>query len=272
MTASPSDAPVSNALGLALMAFGSEQLRAAQAHLARQGAARHAGIHEARKCLRRVRAMLALGVDTLGSGALRLDIELAQLCRGLSRLRDAQAVIEALHRLDGDTRLPPSMRSPAVKMARQQRDDILDNVLARDIDFNQRRQRLLRAETRLERLDWSSLTRVDLRSALARSRRRMKRARRHAKESGADHQAWHAFRRRLRRWRQQNALLEEIAPKLSRSTKPSDELATALGDSQDDVLLLAHCGRGSPFPPEIRVALRKALRQRLSRSRAMSDQ
>ena len=270
MTNSRSDTSASNALGPRLMAFGGVQLRAAQAHLAQQGVARHGGIHEARKCLRRARAMLALGVDVLGTGAMRLDTELARLCRGLSGLRDAQAVVEALHRLNGDTQLPSAVRSLAVKMARQQRDDILDKVMADDIEFGQRRQRLLRAETRLERLDWSSITRDGVKDALARSFRRMERARRRAKRRQDDDQAWHTFRRRLRRWRHQNSLLAEIAPRLSRSSKQFDQQAAALGDSQDDVLLLARCGGRSPFPPEIRAALRKALRQRLSRTRVMS--
>ena len=69
-------------LGLGLKDFANGQLRQAEAFLACDGESLHAGIHQARKSIRRVRATLALGLRSIDPRAKRLDDDLGRLCRG----------------------------------------------------------------------------------------------------------------------------------------------------------------------------------------------
>jgi hypothetical protein len=257
------------ALGPRLMAHASEQLLQARTHLARKGESRHSGIHEARKCIRGARATLALGAHAFDRRAKRIDDALGRLCRGLSPLRDAQALIEVLQRF-GDS-APPAVRAilPRAQMAaRKRRDWMLERALKRDPQFNSRRQRLLAAQQRLLRLEWQAVSDKDVSKAVTRSKQRADKARRRVERNPDDDNAWHVFRRRLRRLRQQDSLLAELQPDLRSGMKGLQHQARALGESQDDALLLGHCGRRSPFPPDQRKMLRTIARERLQRTRS----
>jgi CHAD domain len=257
-----------SAFGSRLMAYASEQLQQAQNHLAREGEARHSGIHEARKCIRRTRATLALGIRVFDQRGKRLADDLGRLCRGLSSLRDAQALIEALQRLGSSA--PSAVRAilPRAEMAaRKRRDQMLERALKRDPEFSSRRRRLLAAQERLLRLEWQAVSEEDVSKAVTRSKRRADKARQQSKQHPDDDKAWHVFRRRLRRLRQQDSLLAELQPNLRGVTKGTEHQARALGESQDDVLLLGQCGRRSPFPPDQRKLLRNIARERLQKTR-----
>uniref|UniRef100_UPI00214982A0 CHAD domain-containing protein n=1 Tax=Tahibacter caeni TaxID=1453545 RepID=UPI00214982A0 len=121
--------------GAALRAFGLAQLRRAERQLGDQGEARHDGVHEARKCLRRVRALLAFAGPCLGPQAAAVDAELRRLCRGLSPLRDASALLEALQRLQDDGALSAEDVALATAAALARRDARLERALARDPDL-----------------------------------------------------------------------------------------------------------------------------------------
>lgn len=254
--------------GERLRAFGLAQLQSAARLLARRGQARHEGVHEARKCLRRVRALLALAGSRLGAHAVALDAELRRLCRGLSPLRDASALIEALQRLERGGAIGANEAAQALAAASARREERLNTALARDPELAARRRRLQRAAQKLAALDWPALRRRDLHRGLARSERRLHKAagrvRRHRKNDAA----WHRLRRRLRRWRQQNTVLGGIAPALARHSAARDALTARLGESQDDVLLLARCRGDSPFAPALRRTLRRVARARLQALRA----
>lgn len=258
------------AIGSRLMAFASGQLLQTQTLLAQEGEARHSGIHEARKCIRRTRAALALGARVFDGREERLDDELGRLCRGLSPLRDAQALIEALQRLDDSA--PPAVRDilPLAGMAvRKRRDVMLQHALQRDPQFDARRQRLSAAQARLLRLPWQSVSDEDIAKAVMRSKRRAHKARRRVERHPDDDEAWHVFRRRLRRLRQQDTLLAELGPDLRPGgAKHHEHQAQTLGESQDDALLLRHCGGRSPFPADQRKLLRDIARERLQRTRS----
>lgn len=255
-------------LGLRLMAFACAQLLHAEAHLAHDGEALHEGIHEARKCIRRVRATLALARRAFDGRAKRLDDDLGRLCRGLSHMRDAQALIEALRRLDGSA--PEAVRQilPAAEAAaRLRRDRMLVAALAKDPGFMARRRRLEDFRKRLLRLDWQAVGEKDIGKAIARSERRALKAAKRAERHPDDHQAWHAYRRRLRRLRQQHTALSELELVQWPANKDLLGRTESLGESQDDLLLLNHCRRRSPFPPRQRALLRATAKQRLLRMR-----
>lgn len=256
-------------LGRRLKAFALTELAEAQSLLAKPGDARHEGVHQARKRLRRTRAALALGRKALGRPGKQLDQDLARLCRGLSPLRDAQALIEGLQRLPAGESDPLAVAMPElVALARRRRDDCLARALARDPDFQRRRQRLKAMAARLEALDWDSVTAGGVAKAVARSEKRLAKARRRAARDPGDDARWHALRRRLRRLRQQDNLLASVEPDLRPPGNATVDEATVLGEAQDDALLLRHCGPHSPFPPPLRRLLRAEARARLGRVRA----
>jgi len=261
-------APPAAPLGLRLKIFALSELSQAQSLLAKAGDDRHAGVHQARKRLRRARAALALGSKALGREGRRLDDDLGQLCRGLSPLRDAQALIEGLQRLPASEPGPLASALPdLLGLARQRRDQCLARTLARDADFQRRRDRLLAMATRLEALDWQDVKRGAVAKSIARSQERLANARRRAARNPKDDARWHAMRRRLRRLRQQDHLLAALEPDLRPEDNVTAEEATVLGEAQDDALLLRHCGSHSPFPPPLRKLLRAEARARLGRAR-----
>ena len=255
-------------LGLRLQAFALVELREAQALLAKPGDDRHEGVHQARKRLRRTRAALALGRKALGREGRRLDEDLGRLCRGLSPLRDAQALIEGLQRLPATAAGPLASALPdMVALARKRRDDCLARALARDPDFQRRRDRLQAMTARLEALDWTGVKPGAVAKSVARSEKRLAKARRRATRDPRDDARWHAMRRRLRRLRQQDHLLAAVEPDLRPVGNVTAEEAAVLGEAQDDALLLRHCGSHSPFPPPLRRLLRAEARARLGRVR-----
>jgi hypothetical protein len=257
-------------LGLALKAFASGQLLQAERFLGREGEARHAGVHEARKCIRRVRAVLALGRRELDHRVRRLDDDLGRLCRGLSRLRDAQALLDALDRLETNAPSNVIEQLPNAKtMARLRRDRTLESELARDPQFASRQRRLRAYRQRLERLNWQDLDDRSVGVAIQRSERRAEKAGRRSFRHPDRDVDWHAYRRRLRRLRQQDSLLADLRPELRPAIQGLEERATLLGEAQDDALLIRSCGRRSPFSSGQRALLRTLARDRLKHARRL---
>ncbi len=255
-------------LGLRLKAFALSGLEEAQALLAKPGDDRHHGVHQARKRLRRTRAALALGRKALGRDGRRLDEDLGRLCRGLSPLRDAQALMEGLQRLPASEPGPLASALPEMMaLARQRRDESLARTLARDPDLKRRRERLLALAARLEALEWEGVKPGAVAKAVTRSEERLAKARRRAARDPSDDARWHAMRRRLRRLRQQDHLLAAVEPGRPPIGSVTAEEAAVLGEAQDDALLLRHCGSRSPFPPPLRKLLRAEARVRLGHVR-----
>ena len=263
--AGQSDCSDANALpgdvGSKLKAFALEQLNRAIAYLAQPGNARHQGIHEGRKCLRRARATLALAGPSFkrggeGERAARLDFDLGQLCRGLSPLRDAQALLEALARLSDVAPDVSAILPDAKKAAKARRDQLMQIALQRSPDFLSRLKRLAAILTRLARLAWHATCAADISASVKRSMRRVERAQRKAHRHPELDEIWHTYRRRLRRLRQQDSLLAVVEPELRPVIADLEQQTELLGESQDDALLLKHCGKRSPFAPIQRKILR----------------
>ena len=256
------------ALGPALREFALSELAQAARQLAREGSERHSGIHQARKSLRRARAALALARRDLGEPGRHLDEQIASLCRGLSALRDGQALVEALKRL-GPTAAPAleAQLPQAIELAKVRREQLLERALARDPGLARRRARIEGFARRLARLRWDEVREKRVARAVERSERRLAKARRRVERQPGHDERWHVLRRRLRRLRQQDHLLMSLAPALRTVAGVPLEEATMLGEAQDDVLLLRHCGSHSPFPPPLRRELRTDARERLARVR-----
>ena len=264
----PFQSDASTRIGTCLSAFIQAQLQAAQQQLARKGLARHQGIHEARKCIRRTKAALAIGLPVFGERGMRLNSELGRICRGLSPLRDAQALIEVLQRLHASAAGTLQHILPeAESAARQRRDLMLDKALAGDPKFKRRCLRLQRISERLQRLAWDSVSENDVAAAVKRSERRLEKAGKRVRQCPNEDERWHGYRRRLRRLRQQASLLSRMGVDIGLQADAFKAQTDALGEAQDDVLLIRHCGSRSPFAREHRRLLRKSAHQRLFNAR-----
>ena len=251
-------------LGARLQAFAHEQLRLAELHLARQGAELHDGVHQARKCLRRTRATLALGSAALDSRVDRIDDELGRLCRGLSSLRDTQALVDAIDRFAIGAAAPirKTLRE-ARASALVHRDLAMDRALARDSGFAARRRRLFAVIKRVALLDWKTVHPRDVIRAIQRGERRLEKAHRRARKHPDRDASWHIYRRRLRRLKEQDSILAELQPGLHHLAHELGHQARILGESQDDVLVLRYCRRSAPFNAQQRMVLRQLARERL---------
>jgi CHAD domain-containing protein len=201
----------------------------------------HSAIHEARKSIRRLRALLAL-VDDRIEEATPIDAQLERLGDGLSLLRDAHVVIETANRLAVGRR---KQWRPAIEALEARRDARLERVLASDPGFLRRRALLTRLEARLEFLDWSRLRLEDLEEGVEASQRRVDGAEKQAAFDPAPEHL-HRWRRRVRRLRFQLDALGKLSPeamhKLSRRHPGRDpkalrRLGDALGDRRDEQLL-----------------------------------
>ncbi|KRD76859.1 hypothetical protein ASE43_06635 [Lysobacter sp. Root983] len=263
----PDPATDSAAVANALRDYALRELDAAAAQLARRGGQLHEGVHQARKSLRRARAVLALGDAALGPGRPLIDRELRRLNRGLSSLRDAHALVETLDRLLARSPDPDALRllRRARRAAASARAEHARQALAADPELGGRRALLAVLRAGAAALDWPRLQAEPLQQAVAASRARMDRAGVRARERGDD-EAWHRWRRHARRLSQQRRALKTAgltvrAPDLDR------RIAERLGVAQDLALLLGHCGRDSPFAPDDRKALRRYGRDQQARAR-----
>lgn len=260
--------------GPALGAYAANELRQAAALLDLPGDARHEGVHQARKSMRRARACLALRArgdraDTAtGHRVAALDADLRALCRGLSSVRDAQALCEALERLAPDVPKPAARRFARIRArALEARAQALARALERDPGFARRRRRLAALAEAVAALDWARLDADALERGLARSERRVRKAGRHARRHTDDDAGWHRYRRRLRRLRQQVVALIASGLPPPRGRKKLEAKAKRLGEAQDDALVLRACRRKGLFDGEQRTLLRTLARARLERAR-----
>lgn len=259
--------PLLQPIGFRLLDFARDQLASVNERLAFQGHHLHDGIHQARKSLRRTRAVLALAESAFDHQASVLDRDLQQLCHGLSPIRDAHALVMMLQRLQDTAKELQPILPDAIAAAKRRRDELLANLLERDPGLSRRRKRVADFAGRLASLDWQLVDNDVVRDGLARSERRAEKAEARAGHQKDDDEAWHRFRRRLRRLHQQNTLLGEIAPEFNVKRHPLEDRADDLGEAQDDVLLLARCRNHSLFAAEQRPQLRKIARQRLKHAR-----
>lgn len=242
------------------------QIDAADALLSGAPETLHHGIHHARKAIRRSRAALALGAGQLGPAAKAIDEELRRWCRGLSTLRDTQALVETLQRLDEGDFAAAEDRSHAIVLALRRRDEALASALLRDPGFASRRARLVRVRRRIARLPWQHVDHAIATANLAKAGKRVTKAR-HRADKHRDRDAdWHRLRRRIRRVRQMQTLASAAFGITATQADSSDDIAEALGLAQDDSLVLRVC-RSPAFPPSIRRALRAGASERIHDAR-----
>jgi len=243
--------------GTALRDYAAGELENAIRHLGWHGGRVHDGVHLARKSLRRTRAVLALGEPALGPGADLIDREVRRVNVSLSKMRDAQALVETLDRVIAASRTP-SEALPALRRARrtaaQSRVEVARRELGDDPGLGRKRALLTTLRAALPALPWDAQTGSRVRDALDVSLARVDSAGARARATGRDND-WHRWRRRVRRLSQQHRALGDQVPEIAAAKKRCKMLAELLGEAQDYALLGDHCGRRSIFAEADRDAL-----------------
>ena len=257
--------PSAHGPGIALRDYGLAELTMAIDALAMRGSRVHVGIHQARKAIRRTRAMLALGESVLGPGTNLIDRQLRRVNRRLSPLRDTHALVQTLDRLGIKARDEPTGM-------------VLDR--ARRIATRRRRRPIAKAGVRAGVAAGAGRTGDAARSAAglalgvppasvvteamtsAAQKAEAARQRAYAHDDADD---WHRWRRCMRRISQQHraVIAEGLAAPVSGFVK---SLTEQLGVMQDLSLLAAHCDKDSPFPKSS-LALRRFAERTLARQR-----
>lgn len=221
-----------------LKAYAMAQLQRAIACLGWRGSRAHAGVHQARKSLRRTRACLALGESALGAGANMIDRELSKVCDSLSALRDAQARVECLARLiehNDDTDMRSCLQA-AKRLALAARADEMRHELSVDLQFFTRRERLGVVAAAMTVLPWEQISVEGLTRAMTISMLACDKAADIALSQGRE-KDWHRLRRRRRRLVQQHTALENSGIDLPLIPLPDRKIGTLLGEAQDLTLL-----------------------------------
>jgi hypothetical protein len=208
MTEAIEAAPILS-VGESLRAYCLYELDTAGRMLGRSGSELHAGIHEARKAIRHVRAALRLGGNALGAGVGATLDALGKVGESLSEIRDANVVVETLEMLaakaaDGKQR---ALLRRICKAFTARRASKLATVLVDDPAMVRRRAQLRQLRDAVAALAWADLSALRVQAALARTVRRAKRLgkRAHDSRNGALRHRW---RRRLRRLRHQLKVAE----------------------------------------------------------------
>ena len=276
MNAHAHDAPAN--LGATLHTVADEQLAVAGDRLGWQGGHRHEGVHQARKSIRRVRALLALAAPALGPGAAALDGTLSDINTSLSHVRDAQALVEAIDRLCSQTKNEKWLRLLARvrRRAVEKRRGVMNAALVIDPDLWHIRRALAQVTTGLARLPWTAVTLDAVDASCHLSAKQATKAARKAARS-EDIEAWHRWRRKARRHMQQQRILAGAYVKHAPGQQDRD-IAELLGQQQDCSLLLKFSASDeSPIPwadgsqlesfvKNKRERLRKALRSQSDKS------
>jgi CHAD domain-containing protein len=189
----------SSHLGSSLHALANKEcLALEQALRSRKG--RQGGIHDARKASRRLRSLLTFLPAIAERRAALLDKRLKQLGGSFASLRDAHMAAHTARLLatTHQAALTPSLLDALEGLAKT----MLKQALKKDPNWRDRRAKAHRIVTAIARLPWQHIDPDDVREALKRHSRRVRKARQKAlTERTAS--AYHRWRRRARKLRYQ---------------------------------------------------------------------
>lgn len=203
------------------------------------------GIHESRKCLKRLRALLRFARPGMVPARFtEQDCRIRDIGRTLSATRDWQAMVESLEKLEGhfgsgwNSQLLGGLR--AAFQGRCQHGDIAMARLREEAT-----QALGTVQGRLEALDLKS-SRLSVAAGAepvyARAQKGLKRA--YAK---GDADAFHAWRRDAQRhWRHMQLLAAAWPEEMSLRIATARALSQCLGDDHDIHILLGHVRKIGP--------------------------
>jgi CHAD domain-containing protein len=218
-----------------------EQLDRALAGLEEPKLDRHEAIHEARKCGKRLRALLRLARAGIGNDVYRREnVAIRDAARDLSGLRDAEALIETYERLHArfadevDWRKLVGVRRALVARRKQLAED---GTLPRRIDAFGEQLRAVRK--RLPSWPLADLGFDDLAPGLKRSYRRGREAM-HAIDEAPSDERFHEWRKRAKEHRYHLELLRDLWPAQVKARRAQVRtLGDLLGEEHDLSVLRA---------------------------------
>lgn len=254
------------AIGTRVCEAAGLQVERATRCLGWRGSRVHDGVHEARKALRRARAVLRLVAPRVGQATMAVDQELAMVGRALSSLRDAMARVETLDWLLANAGDDAPLLRRCRRAAAKARADAARSALTTDPGFALLRARLRDADIALHALPWSRLHIDDLPPALDQADTRARKVRDRACKHDQDTE-WHRWRRRLRLLVHARDVLRNAGLALAPCAADELKLATALGRAQDLAVLKRECASNMLFARADRKPLRRVVTWRLRRAR-----
>jgi hypothetical protein len=244
-----------------------EQLDLAIALLEGRGEqSREQTVHEARKALKRARALVRLQRDALGKKRFAaMNAALRNVGRGLARARDAEVMVDAL---DGLVQRNPKQLKSSAAVASLRRELVLQRErlhaqtregaparAALVVELRSVRERFVHWQPPAGR-DRVRMERAGLERIYRQGRRRRARARK-----AGDSLAMHQWRKRVKDLRYAAEALG-----LRKLARRADRLGETIGEEHDLVLLAEHVQRHrNCFAGE--QATRKALKQAIGRRR-----
>lgn len=205
---------------------------------------RHRAVHEARKAIRRLRSVLALVGNDVGDQVEPLDDALKRLGDGLSSLRDAHVVIASAEKMKAETH--HTLWGAMVERLTARRDALLDQAMARDLEFKKRQKRVQTLANALDQLPWAKVRKRSVEATLKQSEKRAEKAR--AKfEHDPKPALLHRWRRNVRRQRMQlqawHRIVGAAGHHLHRQARMLAKRSDALGCRQDLQVLRSHVRR-----------------------------
>jgi len=255
-------------VGQGVRRVGLEQIEIAAAKLAGKDDVSTA-IHDARRCLKRLRALLRLIEPGLKEGLYRREAaRLAGIGRLLSGARDLDVMRQTLSKLKGRSdALPPGAADRLARFAAQ------SHSRGRRTGGDGRRQALLRLEQSRRFFAGKAAAGIELHhviEGLGRAYRKGRKAFRHAYQEPHE-EAFHACRKRVQlHWRHMALLSRGWPEALAARAGEAKELSRLLGEDHDYAVLLALAReRGTAIlEPEDLAALAALCRSRQAALRA----
>ena len=189
---------------------------------------RDTAVHEARKSIKKIRALLRLARPVLGAAYRHEKDRLRPLARRLSDMRDSAAMLETVSSFTENSQALSEMRKALLA---NHKPAAAEDALERTASGFKKMKR---------RADAWSLKNVKLATLEAglgkshhRGRRLMKLAARHSEPA-----IWHELRKRVKDYWYDLRLLETVSPEASKApAKQISRLETALGDDHNLVVL-----------------------------------
>jgi CHAD domain-containing protein len=216
-----------------------DEIDKTEAMLRQEGEARDAGIHDARKSFKKIRAVLRLVRPDLGSTYQHENAWFRDSARDLSDLRDAQAVLESFDKLRDA--FPDRMNGQGfgeIRSALERRRTRIghnDGELVRNAE--RVRENLPDVRRRIAAWDLKHEGFAAIEPGLRQTYGRGRRARVKAYRSSSD-EAFHDWRKRVKyHWYHVRLLQDVWAPVMKSYCRSLKDLADMLGDDHDLVVV-----------------------------------
>lgn len=252
----------------------SEQLTQAVEVLSAHEGSLEEPVHEARRCIKRVRSVLRLIKPAIPNTYASENRRLRDVGRSLSELRDSHALLQTLMELEEEAKERQSEESgqrafaDAHTFLENRGQQIAQTMGEGGIDDSI--SRLRQALSRIEKLRYVKVNPRGISKSIYRTVKRGRKAFAAAENDG-DSEQFHQWRKRAKDLRYQLSLLSDLRPELRVYAESAKELEQRLGDDHNLAVLSALLSGTQTSGGDELESLRKeiARRQSVLRDQAM---